>query len=91
MVVVGVVWVLVYLKLLSQVLRSKSVALNAFILTGEMGFLASFALVIFSGDFSPGVRKWCRRLAWLLLIAGGIAFAVNESVHPSPPPAMVGF
>jgi hypothetical protein len=91
MVAVSVVWGVVYLKLLSQALRSKFVALNAFILSGEMGFFASFALLIFSGDFGPGARKWCRRLAWLLLIAGGIAFAVNESIHPLPPPEAVGF
>ena len=89
MIATGVVGLLFWLVALASAIRSGgSKALNALVVTGEIGFLAAFPLLVFTEYFNPRVRKWCRRLAWLLAIAGVIALVIDENIHPwsAPPP-----
>lgn len=90
MIVTGIVWVIIYLLGLSDTLNSGGLtALNVFLFTGLMGFFGSIALLSFARFFRPGPRKWCRRLVWVLWIAGLIAFGAFEMIHPWNGPDMI--
>ena len=83
MILTGVGFALFYLIGLNESLNSGgNTTLNALLFTGMMCFFGSFLLIIFARFFSPVPRKWCRRLVWIMWIAGMMAFGASYMIYP---------